>query len=64
MTVADLTPTQLYGLIMLGFCIVMMAGQGLKQWDTMLPGQKFMAGLGAFILVIGPALYGGWTLQL
>lgn len=64
MTVADLSPIQFYGLIMLGFCIVMMAGQGLKQLETMQPGQKVMAYLGYFVLVVGPALYGAWTLQL
>lgn len=64
MTVADLVPIQLYCLVMLAFCVVMAAGQLLKMIPEFEPRQKFMAYLALFFMVLGPAFYGAWTLQL
>lgn len=58
MLVAEMTATQLYGLIMLAFVIVMLAGLGLREipnWDGK---QRVVAFIGYFAIVIGPALFG------
>lgn len=62
MTVADLTPIQLYCLIMMAFVIIMMAGQGLKMIADFDSRQKIVAYAGLFVMVLGPALMGAWVL--
>lgn len=62
MTVADLTPIQLYCLIMTAFAIIMGAGQLLKMIPDLDSRQKVVAYTGLFGMVIGPALMGAWVL--
>ena len=62
MTVADLTPIQLYCLIMMAFAIVMGSGQVLKMLPDLDSRQKIVAYAGLFVVIIGPALMGAWIL--
>jgi hypothetical protein len=64
MLVTEMTVFQLYGLIMLAFVIVMLAGQLLKLVPTLTGKQKFVAYSGLTVMVIGPAFFGAWVLQM
>ena len=67
MTVADMTPLQLYGLIMCAFLVIGMANLGLRELKAEDPDmsiiKKGMMYLGFGILVIGPAIAGVLSLQ-